>query len=291
MANLQEIRHRIRSVKNIHKITKAMEMVAASKLRRTQERAVQSRLYAQAAKESLASLRKHEASTAHPLLHERAVHGELFIVLTSDRGLAGSYNSNVLKQFVRSLTESKQGNIQYHAAIVVGKKGAAFVSRLAGEVELVGVYEHWPLQPTLSDVRPIIHTAVQMFLEGKIDRVSCITTRFDSISHQQITVQQLLPVEVIQDEEAHEFQQDVLTEPSLMEVIDYVLPRFLEVQVVQAALEAAASEQAMRMIAMKNASDNAKDVTEDLNLLFNRTRQAAITQELAEVIAGAQVVS
>lgn len=290
MAKTQIIRRRISSVKNINQITKAMEMVAASKLRRAQQAALSSRAYSFSALEALQSIRHAALLLSHPLLQPREIKAELLIIFTSDRGLAGAYNSNVLKALVQEL-QQESAIKQY--LIVVGQRGAQFVSRLKGNVEVVGVYVPWPVQPSLHDIRPIVSSAVKLFLEHKVDRVRFLFTNFISLATQKVTMQQLLPVVPADSLEKNigTIEDDILIEPSAQALTDYVLPRFLEVQLYQAALEASASEQSMRMVAMKNASDNAKDLTDDLTALFNGVRQGAITQELAEISAGAAAVS
>lgn len=291
MANVQIIRRRIRSVKNINQITKAMEMVAASKLRKVQEATTKSRVYAAACRDALSSIRHASSFQEHPFFQERPVTAELIIMLSSDRGLAGAYNSNILKELIRILEEGKKNGITSHSLVCIGKRGAQFMSRVQGAIEMLGVYTGWQVRPDISDVRPIISTATKLFLEGKIDRVRILYTDFKSISRQQVVVRQILPVEKVALAEYSNTSPDSLVEPSVEVMLEYLLPRFLEVQLYQAALEASASEQAMRMIAMKNASDNAKDLKRDLSLMFNRARQASITQEIAEIISGVQAVT
>ncbi|HSX25367.1 MAG TPA: ATP synthase F1 subunit gamma [Candidatus Andersenbacteria bacterium] len=290
MANVQIIRRRIKSVKNINQITKAMEMVAASKLKKVQDAATRSRIYAAACRDALSSIRHATSFQEHAFFQERPVRHELIIMLSSDRGLAGAYNSNILKELIRVIEENNAHGISEHSLIAIGKRGAQFISRIKGVVDMKGVYTGWQAHPDFEDVRPIIATVVNLFLEQKIDRVRLLYTNFISISRQRVVTHQLLPVAAnVAQEQAR--ISDSIVEPSIETVLEYVLPRFLEVQLYQAALEASASEQAMRMIAMKNASDNAKDLRQDLSLLFNRARQASITQEIAEIISGVQAVT
>lgn len=294
MARIQHIRSRIKSVKNIRQITKAMEMVSASKLRRAQEATLRSRTYAIATREALARLRLLLPDTHHPLFARRPVHQQLLILFTSDRGLAGSYNANVLKacaKVVAETTDSVRTQI-----IVVGTKGAQFVGRLNdSKLTVVGSYTNWPAQPTSQDIRPIATTAIQGFTEGTIDSVHLIYTNFVSLLRQTVTVRQLLPIDpqtVLPSQEATKpLMTDIGIEPSALVLTDYVVPRIVEMQIYQASLEAAASEQAMRMMAMRSASDNASDVMGALTLMYNGVRQAAITQELAEISAGTQALS
>lgn len=283
-----KIRRRIRSVRNINQITKAMEMTAASKLRRAVSATLRSRTYAINAREALARLRARTAAAAHPLFTKHKSGGRLLILFTSDRGLAGAYNSNLFKTL---LTLPLAGL----KLIVIGQKGAQFVAKLGSQVEVEGVYTNWPVTPTPTDVRPIAATAIELFTTGAVSEVSLLYTDFESTIRQIVQLRDLLPIDpaiiLASADVARLSQQDTLFEPSIEAVVDYIVPRLVEVQIYQAALEAAASEQAARMVAMKNASDNAKELVDDLTLTFNSARQAAITQELAEISAGAQVVS
>jgi F-type H+-transporting ATPase subunit gamma len=306
MAKTQAIRQRIRSVRNINQITKAMEMVAASKLRRAQEATLRSRAYSTSAREVLARLRLLTSKKDHPLFAKRSVKNSLIIIFSSDRGLAGAYNSNVMKALLVALREGQEIKKK---VIVIGQKGAQFVTKLTKEIEILGVYTNWPTEPTSQDIRPIIDTAVKAFLQREVDAVELIYTDFQSIIKQVVTRQQMLPIdpalatigprahlstvssrdgrgEATEDKPPH----DVLFEPSAQEVLEYIVPRLLEVQVYQANLEAIASEQAARMVAMKNASDNAGELIEDLHLTYNQVRQAGITQELAEITSGAEAI-
>lgn len=282
-----KIRRRIRSVKNINQITKAMEMTAASKLRRSQEATLRSRTYAINAREALARLRARVITDAHPLFAQRSGTARLVILFTSDRGLAGAYNSNIMKIFLALPLAGLK-------VIVIGQKGAQVVAKLNNHVEVEGVYTNWPIIPTATDVRPIAATAIEMFMSQRVDRVSVLYTDFESTIRQVTRLRDVLPIDpatILSAEDVTRLAQtETVFEPSPAAVLDYIVPRLLEVQIYQAALEAAASEQAARMVAMKNASDNAKELTEDLTLTYNGARQAAITQELAEISAGAQVV-
>lgn len=283
-----KIRRRIRSVRNINQITKAMEMTAASKLRRAQEATLRSRTYAINAREALARLRAHATTAAHPLFSKHDHGGRLLILFTSDRGLAGAYNSNLIKAL---LTIPLAGL----KLIVIGQKGAQFAAKLNNQVEVEGVYTNWPITPAPTDIRPIAATAIELFTAGTVNRVSLLYTDFHSTIRQTVILRDLLPIDpatvLAAEDVKHASLHETIFEPSEAAVLNYVVPRLVEVQIYQAALEAAASEQAARMVAMKNASDNAKDIVDDLTLTFNGARQAAITQELAEISAGAQVVS
>ena len=290
MANTQIIKRRIRSVKNINQITKAMEMVAASKLRRAQENTLRSRMYTTAARESLAYLRLQAHEGEHDLFTQRPVRNRLMIVFTSDRGLAGAYNSNILKSLMQVMQEPQGLKL-----ILIGNKGAQFVSRVESQAEVVGVYTNWPTEPTTLDIQPIVKTALNSFQSGEVDSVGVLYTNFITLLKQAVVLDEVLPIDpmAILPPEAAKDQglEDTLFEPSPAEVFNFIVPRFIETQIYQANLEALASEQVMRMMAMKSASDNAKDLISDLTLTYNGARQAAITQELAEISAGAAAIA
>ncbi len=288
MGKEHKIKKRIRTVRNINQITKAMEMTAASKLRRAQGATLRSRIYAAHAREVLAQLYLRAEGASHPLFGRRAGTRQLVIAFTSDRGLAGAYNSNVLKALL-------QMNLTGLKLIVVGQKGAQFANKLQDQIEVVGVYTNWPVEVRPTDVRSLAATAMELFTERLVDRVSLIYTDFESTLRQVVRVREILPIDpaaiLSADEVTRAGRLETLFEPSVPEVLEYVVPRLIEVQIYQASLEATASEHAARMMAMKNASDNAKDLASGLTLTFNSARQAGITQELAEISAGAEVVS
>lgn len=286
MAKIHKIRRRIRSIGKINQITKAMEKVAASKMKRAQEATLRSRTYAMAAREVLSRLTKLTNPKDHPLFRKSNGNRTMVVLFSSDRGLAGAYNSNLFRAF---LQEAEQAPVK---VIAIGAKGAALVSKLTTAVEVAGTYSPWPNEPTSKDVRPIVSSVIQAFTAGEVDRVRLIYTDFVSTIKQQVVVRQLLPVEA---EELVDLKgglnQAVSFEPSSEAVLTHLVPRLLEVQLYQASLEALASEHSMRMIAMKNASDNADDLKSDLTLTYNSARQSAITQELAEIAAGAEALN
>jgi F-type H+-transporting ATPase subunit gamma len=287
MAQVQLIKRRIRSVSNTKQITKAMELVAASKMRRAQEAAIRSRTYTNGAREVLDRLSKLTDATSYPLFAHREIKNRLMIIITSDRGLAGAYNSNIFRVVLSHLSEYRRLNNGIKV-IVLGQKGAHLLSRIEG-VELVGVYTEWPTDPTSADIRPIARTATGMFERGEVDAVEVIYTDFISMIRQEARRHLLLPAKA---DSGHEvtLSEDVVFEPSPQAVLEAMVPRLIEAQLLQASLEAIASEQSMRMMAMKNASDNATDLIDDLTLEFNSARQAGITQELAEITAGAEAI-
>lgn len=289
MANLQAIKRRIKSVQNTRQITKAMEMVAASKMRRAQEATLRSRLYAQRISEINERLAGRVDVSKQPLFTVRPVTKRLYVFFTSDQGLAGAYNANLTKELLNILEADKTAGITPHL-IVIGKKGAQFVSKLEG-IELAGVYENWPTNPSVADVSPILQQARTGFTDGTYDEVSLVYTEFFSMIKQVVTTTRLLPLAqpVVNEEQPAADKQGF--EPSPQAVLEAVIPRLAEAQLMQAAYEASASEQSMRMVAMKNASDNANDLIDDFTLAYNGARQAGITQELAEISAGADAIS
>jgi F-type H+-transporting ATPase subunit gamma len=291
MAKIHKIRGRIRSVGKVGQITKAMEKVAASKMRRAQEATLRSRAYAFSAREALARLYVLTGPKEHELFATRPVKSRLVILFSSDRGLAGAYNSNLFKKLVERVHDPAVKT----KLIVIGEKGAQFVSKLGSAVDVIGVYTNWPTTPTSTDTRPIVETALTQFREGSVDTVELLYTDFTSPARQEVRVRSLLPInpEEIFGKEARVGKAitEAEFEPSPATVLTFIVPRLLEVQIYQAALEAIASEQSMRMVAMKNASDNAEELVDDLTLTYNSARQSAITQELAEISAGAEAIS
>lgn len=288
MASTQQLRSRIKSVKNTKQITKAMEMVAASKLRRAQESAVASREFAKIANELLTRIRQMTDVAKHPLFERRQVKNRLIIVVASDSGLAGGYNSNVLKQFAIELKEDAESNIA-HKIITVGKRATNFTTKIH-EVELLGAYHDFVASPTAEDLRPILITAIEGFQNKTFDAVDIVYTDFISSVNQKPSTARLLPV-AFNDVALPTHLEDAVFEPTPTKVLAEVTERFVEVSMMQYMLESAASEHSSRMLAMKNATDNASDIVDDLTLALNTARQAAITQELAEITGGVEAIS
>lgn len=286
MSNVHKIRYRIKSVGKISQITKAMEKVAASKRRKAQQATMQSRPYAQSAREILADLYVITGGTEHILFQKRKVKNRLIILFSSDRGLAGAYNSNLLRKFVIEL----QNNPVPTKVIVIGEKAVHFMKRLGTAVEVVGVYTNWPTSPSTTDIQPIAKTAIDLFTQQAVDQVDVLYTDFITTMQQKVAIKQLLPIDASMLMTSGSYLGTTIKhasfEPSPERVLSFMLPRLLEVQLYQANLESLASEHAMRMLAMKNASDNAVGLVNDLTLTYNSARQASITQELAEISAG-----
>ena len=288
MASLRQLKQRIRSVKNTKQITKAMQLVAASKMRRAQEIDKASQPYSQAANELLTYLASQGVTRDHPLFVKRTVNARLLIVIAADKGLVGSYNTNVLKAYLRELSADKKEKIG-NKTLAIGRKTSQFATRLK-DVDIVGAYEHLPDQPDGSELRSILDTARRQFVEGHVDAVDVIFTEFKSSIHQEVVVRRVLPAGFTETEVTEEIRE-ALYEPSVESVLDGVAYRLVEAQIFQALLDAKASEYSMQMIAMKNATDNASDIADDLTTEMNKVRQGAITQELAEISGGVEALS
>lgn len=288
MASTQVLKSRIRSVTSTRQITKAMQLVAASKMRRAQEATKVSAPYTQAARELLAALSTHASTKGHPLFVERPVKSRLLIVIASDKGLAGAYNSNVSKLYVQELKKDDVAGIQ-NKTITVGRKASQFAARIK-DTEVLGAYQELPDRPDGSEIRAILDSAKTLFTSGEVDAVDVLYTEFVNSITQTATVTRLLPAGGDMPTEKTN-AQDVIYEPSAEEVLDGVAYRLVTAQIFQALLDARASEHSMRMMAMKNASDNASDLIDDLTLEMNKARQSAITQELAEISGGVEALS
>jgi F-type H+-transporting ATPase subunit gamma len=287
MASTITLKRRITSIGNTRQITKAMELVSASKLRKAQAYAQRSRDYRDLAYDLLRKLNAMSEVERMPLFRKRTVKNRLYIVITSNTGLAGAYNANTLKLLTQGLTRDRDTKVKSHV-ITVGSKGAQFVRRLH-DVELTAVYPPFGDQPTANDIRPILNTVIDSYTDELIDEVHVLYTDFKSNLVQTATDLQLLPAPLI------DVDSDALPisnfEPDVETVVAEVTTRLIEAQIWQAILESLASEHAMRMIATKNATDNANDLIKDYTLELNTARQAAITQELAEITGGAEALN
>lgn len=287
MASTRQIKSRIRSVRSNRQITKAMELVAASKLRKAQERTIATRKFTEAAVEVLNALSATTDVARSPLYEVRPIKNRVVIVLTSDRGLAGAYNSNVLKLLTKQLREDDANKVET-TVVTIGRKGSAFVAKLK-DVEARGSYTISD-QVGVDEVRPVLLSVIDMFKKEEVDSVEVITTRFVNSFTQTAEMENLLPAGTKDIEGMEKPRTDMLFEPDAEEVLDYATTRLVEAHLYQAILDARASEQAMRRVAMKNASDNAGDIVDALTLEMNKVRQAAITQELAEISGGAEAM-
>lgn len=289
MPSTQTLQRRIKSVKSTRQITKAMELVAASKMRRATEVAQSGRSYRIAAHELLSRLTTVTDVNEHPLYVQREVKTRLYVAITSDRGLAGAYNANIIKMLTKAALEDMRAGIKVQA-IVVGTRGVQFVRRLDG-IELVAAFPGFGDHPSANDIRPVLTSIVDLYRDAVVDDVQLLYTVHQSNISQVATSMSLLPARLDESApEAGESLNNVTFEPTITDVLDNVTERLLEVQIWQAMLESIASEHNMRMLSMKNATDNANDLIGDLTLAFNTARQANITQEIAEVTGGAEAM-
>lgn len=290
MASTQQLKSRIRSVKSTKQITKAMQMVAASKMRRTQDATKSSKPYSAMAGEIFAYLARQGATDIHPLFQQRPVKNRLLIVIAADKGLAGAYNSNVMKAYIGALREDDVAGIQ-NDTIAIGRKASQFVSRLK-DTSVLGTYTDLPDHPEGSEFYAILNTAVQSFVDKKVDVVDVIYTNFLTSITQTAVVERILPAgtDQVEDVAVSKNIRDAKYEPSAQAVLDSIAYRLVGAHIFQAMLDARASEHSMRMLAMKNATDNATELADDLTLEMNKARQAAITQELAEISGGAEAM-
>lgn len=287
MASTQQLKSRIRSVKSTKQITKAMQLVAASKMRRAQEADKASDPYTQAARELLTYFASQGVTDDHPLFEKRDVKARLLIVIAADKGLVGAYNANIFKAYVRELESDRKNKIDSQT-ITVGRKTSQFAARIKG-ADVVGAYDHLPDHPGGSELHAILDTARSTFLEGTIDAVDVVYTEFISSITQQVQVKRVLPAGFTETEVTDEIRE-AKYEPSVQSVLDGVAYRLVGAQIFQALLDAKASEYSMQMIAMKNATDNASDLADDLTIEMNKLRQGAITQELAEISGGVEAL-
>ena len=290
MASRQQIKRRIGSVKNTKQITRAMQLVSASKLRRAQEAVVGPSAYANLAREILTRLRQLAADDSeYRLFTERPVKHRLLIVITSDLGLAGAYDANIIRRMIAEARTDQQNGVKT-SVVAIGRKAAHAASSLAG-VETEAVYQELPDRPTADKLRPILTSVVGLFADERVDAVDILYTHFVSTIKQDVTLQRLLPAGFEEADLPEDIARaDADIEPSAEALLRAATLRLLEAQIYQAFLQAIASEHSMRMLAMKSATDNATDLIEDLTLVYNNARQAAITQELAEITGGAEAM-
>lgn len=288
MANTQALKTRIRSVKSTKQITKAMQLVAASKMRRAQDATKASAPYTLAARELLTALSTHTSVKNHPLFTQRPVKKRLIIVIASDKGLAGAFNSNLIRLYTNELKSDHAKGIT-NSSITIGRKAAQFAARVKG-TNVIGSYQDLPDRPGGRELYVILDNARELFISGEIDAVDVVYTQFISGVSQQATITRVLPAG-FEPTVKTGATSDVTYEPSTEEVLDGVAYRLIGAQIYQALLDSRASEYSMRMIAMKNATDNATDLIDDLTLEMNKARQSAITQELAEISGGVEALN
>ncbi|MEG9476265.1 F0F1 ATP synthase subunit gamma [Mannheimia indoligenes] len=288
MAGAKEIRTKIASVRNTQKITKAMEMVAASKMRKTQERMSASRPYADSIRKVISHIAKGNIEYQHPFLISRPVKKVGYLVVSTDRGLCGGLNINLFKTVLNELKEKDDQGIKSELSLV-GNKGISFFNPMG--LEIKGHINGLGDTPTMENLVGIVNGMVKAFRNGDIDEVYVVYNRFVNTMSQKPTVQKLLPLpELENDSLGQTGSWDYIYEPSPQALLDNLLVRYLESQVYQAVVDNLASEQAARMVAMKAATDNAGNLINELQLVYNKARQASITNELNEIVAGAAAI-
>ncbi|SCZ64405.1 F0F1 ATP synthase subunit gamma [Thiohalomonas denitrificans] len=287
MASGKEIRTQIGSVKNTQKITRAMEMVAASKMRRAQDRMVASRPYADKMHKVISHLAHAHTEYKHSYLVEREVKRVGMIIVSSDRGLCGGLNTNEFKVALQTVKEWRERNVEVDACLI-GQKAAGFFKRI--KVNVVSQTTQLGDAPGLQDLIGAVKVMLEAFDEGRIDRLYIVFNEFVNTMTQKPTVEQLLPIRAGELDPELKHHWDYLYEPDAEQVLEQLLMRYIESLVYQGVVENIACEQAARMVAMKAASDNAGSLIEELQLAYNKARQAAITQELSEIVAGAAAV-
>ena len=288
MASGKEIRTQIKSIQNTQKITKAMEMVAASKMRRAQERMAQNRPYATKMREIVGHIASADIEYRHPYLVDRKNPKRVgYIVVSTDRGLCGGLNTNAFKAAVASMRKWSQDDGAEIDVVTIGKKATSFFGRLKANV--IGSTVDLGDRPELADILGAVSLMLDAYDEGRLDRVFLVESELVNTMTQSPRVTQLLPAEPDTNERlGHHW--DYLYEPEAQDVVDHVMTRYIESVVFQAVVENVACEMAARMIAMKSASDNAGELIDSLQLAYNKARQASITQEISEIVGGAAAV-
>ncbi len=286
MAGAKEIRGKISSIRNTQKITKAMEMVSASKIRKAQERMRAARPYAQKIRLVIGHLRKANPDYRHPFMTERPVKAIGIIIISTDRGLCGALNANLFKAAITAIRTAQSRGEQVHLCLI-GTKAVQFFRRLG--LPIMASTTHLGDRPHVSDLIGTIKVMLDAFRESRIDRLVLAHNVFVNTMTQRAQIAQLMPVET-QDEAELQKLWDYIYEPSARELLDGILMRYVESQVYQGAVENVACEMAARMVAMKSASDNAGNLISELQLIYNKARQAAITKELSEIVGGAAAV-
>ncbi len=288
MATPREIKRRTRSVRNTAQITRAMEMVAASKMRRAQQQVMATRPYADRIRAMIGDLASVgvEEQSQFPLLIQRPIRRSEIILITSDKGLAGAFNANVIRGALRFMANERPEGVDNVDMIAVGRKGRDFYTRFGKR--LTADFPQSGEQPSLESVREIVRVAISDFESEKVDAVFVAYTRFINTLRQTAEIRQILPIEA---QEGSGDITDYIFEPSPAAVLQALLPRFVEVQIYQALLESIASEHSARMVAMRSATDNARDLVRELTLTYNKVRQSQITREVSEIAAGAAALS
>lgn len=293
MPGAKEIRTQINSIASTRKITKAMEMVAASKMRRAQERMRMAQPYARKMRDVIAHLARAHAEYTHPYAREREVSAAGFIIVASDRGLCGGLNVNLFRKVVAAMSECSERGVEVRVS-VIGKKASAFFNRFNANIvsEAVNLGD----APQLNELVGAVKVLMDEYAAGKIDRLFVASNQFVNTMTQRPNIEQLIPIAPAPEEDAAAEDEslrhywDYIYEPDAKDVIDTLMSRYIESLIYQQVAENAACEQAARMVAMKSATDNAGKLIDELQLVYNKARQAAITQELSEIVGGAAAV-
>ncbi|QCR37723.1 F0F1 ATP synthase subunit gamma [Nissabacter sp. SGAir0207] len=287
MAGAKEIRSKIGSVQNTQKITKAMEMVAASKMRKSQERMAASRPYAETMRKVIGHLALGNLEYKHPYLDDRDVKRVGYLVVSTDRGLCGGLNTNLFKKVLSEMKGWSEKGVQADLA-VIGSKAASFFGAVGGNIvaQVTGLGD----KPSLSDLIGPVKVMLQAYDEGRLDKLYIVSNKFINTMSQVPQVLQLLPLPPAEEGTLEKKSWDYLYEPDPKSLLDTLLRRYVESQVYQGVVENLASEQAARMVAMKAATDNGGSLIKELQLVYNKARQASITQELTEIVSGAAAV-
>ena len=288
MAGAKEIRSKIASIKNTQKITSAMEMVAASKMRKTQDRMRASKPYATKIYEVVKHIARANSEYRHPFMTDRDIKRIGLIVVTTDRGLCGGLNANLLRDTVFKIKKWREGEQEVDLC-VIGRKGQGFIKRVGGHV--IASVDQLGDTPGVKDIIGSVKVMLDAYYEGQIDALHIVYNEFVNTMTQKPQFKQLLPLP--KSEEDHSklgHHWDYIYEPDAKDLLDDLLERYIELQVYQAVVENIACEQAAKMIAMKSATDNAGELIKEFQLAYNKARQAAITQELAEIVGGAEAL-
>lgn len=292
MASLKEIRAKVASIKSTQKITRAMQMVAASKMRRAQERMQLGRPYADSMRRVVSHLVKASPDYKHPYLVPRAVNRVGYIVVSSDRGLAGGLNINLFKKLMQHVKQQKSQSVETRFA-VIGQKGVSFFKTFGGTV--IAAEAHYGDNPSFEQLSVPVQVMLDAYNRGEIDEIYMVYNEFVNAMTQNPSVQRLVPIaaESLVDEKManREHSWDYIYEPTTKELLDGLMGRYVESIVYQGVVENIASEQSARMVAMKAATDNAGNLINELQLVYNKLRQAAITREISEIVGGAAAVS
>ena len=287
MAIAKEIRVKIQSVKNTQKITKAMEMVAASKMRKTQERMRRAVPYAKKIMEVISHVALGHSEYRHPYMEQRELKRAGYIIVSTDRGLCGGLNSNLLKAVLKDIKKKVEAGIEVELCLI-GTKAMSFFKRMGGNI--VAHVSHLGDAPSVGDFVGVVRVMLDAYLEKRIDALYVCSNEFISTMRQEPSIKQVLPLVAATDEKMQHHWDYIYEPDNAPALMDTLLTRYIESQIYRAVIENIASEQAARMLSMRSATDNAAEMISSLQLVYNKARQAAITRELSEIVAGASVI-